>query len=281
MYRILKKTRVALSAVLGLVAIVAITTTAIGTAVHGGWITSLQIVPLIIADGATWVLAWFIVTFIFGRIYCSTVCPLGTMQDCISHAALKMRRHKRYHYSRPLWAVRWLFLAAMMLGLTGLSLTLTLTLDPYYSFNRIMTGVAIPAFTLGAFYVSLATAAAAAATFVVVLLLSATRGRLLCNTICPVGTALGLASISPVFRIDINTDRCTGCNRCVDVCKAACIDPWSHTVDTTRCVVCFNCTATCPNNAITYTCRRYRLRHPLLMQHRYNATVSRPSQRHT
>lgn len=266
MYRLLKTTRAALQTVLALVAIAAITTTAIGTAIYGGWITSLQIVPLIIADGAVWVVAWFTVTFIFGRVYCSTVCPLGALQDCVGRVAQKTGRIKGYRYRRPLWAVRWILLVAMMLGLTGLSLTLTLTLDPYYSFNRIITGVAIPSVTLGSFYVSLATAAGALVTLAVVLLLSWGKGRLLCNTICPVGTALGLAAISPVFRIDINTDRCTGCNRCVDVCKASCIDPGSHTVDTTRCVVCFNCTAVCHDDAIKYTCRRFRLRHPLMIQ---------------
>lgn len=264
-----------------IVAVVAITTAAIGTAIHGGWISRIQIVPIILAAGVPWLLLWVLITFIFGRIYCSTVCPLGTFQDCISRVSAFARRGTHYRYSPPLWSVRWAFLIIMLVAMTGFSLTLTLILDPYYSFNKMIAGVAIPAFTLGAIYVSLAEAASGLLVFLIVLFLSAFWGRRLCNTICPVGTALGLVSVSPVFRIDINTDRCIGCNRCVEVCKASCIDPWAHTVDTTRCVVCFNCTAACNNNAITYTWRRFKLRHPLVMQNRPNATISRPPQRHT
>lgn len=280
MYRLLKNTRLAVSVILGIVAVVAITSAAVGTAISGGWISHLQIVPLILSAGLPWLAAWLVITFIFGRIYCSTVCPLGTLQDCFSRIGSVVSKGRGYSYSTPLWAVRWLFLLIMIFAITGLSLTLTLTLDPYYSFNRIISGVAIPAFTLGGIYVTLSTAAAALATLIIVMLLSLFRGRKLCNTLCPVGTALGLVSISPVLRMDINTDRCTGCNRCVEICKSSCIDPYSHTIDTTRCVVCFNCTAVCNDRAINYTWRRYKLRHPLLMQDRYNATIQRTSKRH-
>lgn len=268
MSRLLKQTRVVVSVVLGIVAVVAITTAAVGTAVYGGWISRIQIVPLMLAAALPWIVGWIVLTFVFGRIYCSSVCPLGTLQDCISRVGAMARKGKRFSYIQPLWSVRWLFLLIMAIAITGLSTTLTLTLDPYYSFNKMICGVALPAFTLGAVYVQLATAVSALATLIVVMFLSLFWGRRLCNTICPVGTALGLVSISPVFRIDINTDKCIGCNKCVEVCKASCINPAEHTVDTTRCVVCFNCTAVCSNKAITYTCRRYRLRHPLLMQNR-------------
>lgn len=272
----LKKFRVAISLALAVVAVVAITTAAVGTAVHGGWISRIQIVPLILSAGVPWLLGWVVITFVFGRIYCSTVCPLGTFQDCISRVASYSRKGYRYRYSPPLWAVRWGFLIIMVFALTGFSLTLTLILDPYYSFNKMIAGVAIPAFTLGAIYVTIAEAVSGLLVFIIVMFMSAFWGRRLCNTICPVGTGLGLLSVSPVFRIDINTDRCIGCNKCVEVCKSSCINPWDHTVDTTRCVVCFNCTSVCSNKAITYTCRRFRLRHPLVMQNRSNATVSRP-----
>lgn len=266
MYKVLKNARVALSVIFGVVAIVAATTAAIGTAVAGGWISELQIVPLILSAGMPWLIGWLVITFVFGRVYCSSVCPLGTFQDCVGKVASYARKGRGYRYVEPVWSVRWLFLIVMIVAITGFSMALTLTLDPYFSFNRMICGTAIPAFTLGAIYVTIAEALAGLATFIIVLFLSAFWGRRLCNTICPVGTALGLMSISPVFRMDVNTDKCIGCNRCVEVCKASCINPMDHTVDTTRCVVCFNCTAVCKNNAITYTCNRHRLRHPMLMQ---------------
>lgn len=261
----MRNTRVAVAAALGVVATVAVTTGAIGMSVTAGWITHLQIVPLILSAGVPWLAAWVVITFVFGRVYCSSVCPLGTLMDCFSRVGAYTRKGRRYHYNRPMWAVRMFFLMMAVIAITGLSVTLTLILDPYTTFAKIISGVAIPFFTLGALKVSLAVALSAFTAFLIVLFFSLFWGRRLCNTLCPVGTGLGLISIQPVFRIDINTDRCIGCNRCVEVCKASCIDPWSHTVDTTRCVVCFNCTAVCGNKAITYTCNRHKLQHPMLM----------------
>lgn len=277
----MKQTRIIISVIFAVVAVVAITTASIGTAIHCGWITKFQIIPLILAGSVPWLLAWVIATFIFGRIYCSTVCPLGTFQDCVSRVSALLRKKSRYHYTPPIWSVRWFFLIVMLFAITGLSVTLTLVLDPYYSFNKMIAGVAIPGLTLGAIYVTLAEALSGILVMIIVMGLSFFWGRRLCNTICPVGTGLGLLSVSPIFRIDVNTDLCIGCNRCVDVCKSSCINPWEHTIDTTRCVVCFNCTSICPNKAITYTCRRFKLRHPLVMQNRTNATISQPTEGHS
>lgn len=264
----LRKMRVAISAAICIAAVAAITTSAIGIGIAEGWIQKIQIVQLLLAGGIPWIIGWMIITFVFGRIYCSSVCPLGTFQDCVNRVASCVMKKQKFHYVAPVWSIRWLFLLVMILAITCLSLTLTLALDPYSSFKRIITGVAVPAFTLGAVKVSLTVAAASLTTLIIVMSLSAFHGRRLCNTLCPVGTGLGLLSISPVYRIDINTDKCIGCNRCVEVCKSSCIDPGSHTVDTTRCVVCFNCTAVCNNNAITYTSNRHKLKHPMLMENR-------------
>ena len=266
MYRYAKKTRVAVSAALAIVAAVSVASSVIGIGLTFGWIKRIQIVPLLLSAGLPWIIGWMLITFVFGRIYCSSVCPLGTLQDCISRVSRSALKNRGYFYSRPLWSVRWLFFFAMICAIGWASMTLTLALDPYSGFHRIVDGVVLPVFSLGALSVNLAMAVGALATLIVVMFFSAYKGRLLCNTICPVGTGLGLLSISPVFRMDINTDKCIGCNRCVEVCKASCIDPSAHTVDTTRCVVCFNCTAVCSNNAITYTCNRHRLKTPMLME---------------
>ena len=63
-----------------------------------------------------------------------------------------------------------------------------------------------------------------------------TRGRRYCNTICPVGTFLGLISRFAIFKIKINKHNCTHCGRCARVCKAECIEVKSQTIDYSRCV---------------------------------------------
>ena len=78
------------------------------------------------------------------------------------------------------------------------------------------------------------------------------------------GTLLGAVSRYSLYHVDINTDLCTGCNLCVKRCKASCINPADHTVDLSRCVVCFDCTAACPSDAITFRRGRHQLKMPLL-----------------
>lgn len=92
------------------------------------------------------------------------------------------------------------------------------------------------------------------------------RGRIFCNTLCPVGTILGCVSRNSAMRIDIDTDRCIQCRRCEHVCKAECIDMQSHVVDMSRCVVCFDCLPVCPNDAIRYTTERHQLAIPMMQK---------------
>jgi ferredoxin-type protein NapF len=86
----------------------------------------------------------------------------------------------------------------------------------------------------------------------IVVWFSFSRGRLYCNTVCPVGTLLGLLSRISVFRIRMIESRCTKCAKCVFACKASCIDLKNLDVDFSRCVGCFNCLQVCPEDAIKY-----------------------------
>ena len=108
----------------------------------------------------------------------------------------------------------------------------------------------MPACTLGAAAVGAVIAIEAIITLAIVVGVAARTGRLICNTVCPVGSALGLISRYSIMKMDINTDLCTGCLKCVETCKGSCIDPSSHTIDSSRCVMCLNCAAVCPNKAI-------------------------------
>jgi ferredoxin len=86
----------------------------------------------------------------------------------------------------------------------------------------------------------------------VVSILSFTRGRLYCNTICSVGTLLGLGSKFSLFKVKIDKNSCTQCGKCVAVCKAECIDLKTLKVDNSRCVACYNCLQVCPEDAAKY-----------------------------
>lgn len=221
----------------------------------GRWLASIQLIPAALALTLPILALWLAVTLIFGRIYCSTVCPLGALIDLGS----RMRPQARpYRWSRPLNALR---LSSFTLGAILLALHIPAArnwIDPYGLYVTLVNSL-----TAG----SVGLAAIIAATIVGALgYVAYRRGRLFCNSLCPLAAPLGLIARNAAFHIDINTDRCTQCRLCVDACKAQCINLDDHVADMSRCVVCFNCLPVCPNEAIAYTLSRHTLSHPLLQK---------------
>lgn len=251
------------------------------------WITRVQIVPAILSVSGSLILLWTAVTLLFGRVYCSMACPVGIVQDIAARLPRlgrkkQFRRSYRYHEPHNRFRYTWLALIAAS-AVAGLSLLLAL-FDPYGTFGRIMTYLLQPLIASGngpamatGVIASMAVAAIALAAIV---LIPFKRGRLICNTVCPVGSVLSVLGRHSVFGMDINTDACVNCGLCARVCKAECINATEHTVDMSRCVVCFNCTAVCDSGAITYTRRRHRLSIPMLMKapgERAAATIDAPA----
>lgn len=86
-----------------------------------------------------------------------------------------------------------------------------------------------------------------------VLWLSYKYGRLFCNTVCPVGTFLGLLSKLSLLKIKIDEENCISCNLCERVCKSGCIDKKEKEIDFSRCVSCYNCFSVCPTGGIKFS----------------------------
>ena len=148
-------------------------------------------------------------------------------------------------------------------------------LAPYSSYGRIVSNLFAPVYQWGnnvlayfaersdsyAFYEtsvwlkSLPTFIIAAVTFVVLVVLAWRNGRTYCNTICPVGTALGFFSRYSLFRPEIDAEKCTNCSLCSRKCKAACINYKDYRIDYSRCVTCMDCIDSCKHGAISYKYR--------------------------
>jgi len=262
--------------VLSLTALAAVSVTIVdyswGISTVGRWLQHAQIGQSLTAITALWLVFWIVVTLCFGRIYCSSVCPLGTVQDITSalrrRAAKGSRRFFQFTAPRP--QLRF-FMMALGIAAVVFSLSSLLTvLDPYKVYaSTLSLAAGNGAVMAGA---SLGGLIAAAVVFAAVAIVAAWRGRSLCNTMCPVGALLSLPARVSALHFDINTDLCTNCYDCVHVCKAGCIDLKDHVVDTARCVACFNCSAACENGAITYRRGRHRLQMPLMQQISTSAT---------
>lgn len=234
-------------------------------------LTSMQLVGAIVAGSLPWMAFWLIVTLLCGRIYCSTVCPVGTCADIVSRLCARRLKGPLTHFkaTKGVPTLRLLVLAVFVEAVALGSAAITGWLDPYADFARLFT-------VWGA--VTASGVISAVVLVVVGVALSCRSGRLLCNSVCPVGAALGGVSTVALMGFDINPDLCVHCGACERTCKSCCINSDRSLVDNSRCVVCFDCVAACPNNAIRWTASRTRLQWPLLMRARSAAPTGGAAQ---
>ena len=243
-----------------------------------GALTALQAGPSIImgVTSAGWGLAVtagiIVLTLLFGRVYCSTLCPLGTLQDFISRLNRKRHSTRRFTHRPANHLLHYgLLLLATVLACGGSMFMLNL-LEPFSNFGRGMSLLVRPLAVLAnngvaALLGSVARYSVEAyplqtpepGVVLIPLLFFSTlgfmsyrRGRLFCNSLCPVGALLGLVSRFSIFRIVIDRESCLDCGLCGKVCKSECIDTRHLSVDFSACVGCFNCMEVCPTSGLKF-----------------------------
>ena len=241
------------------------------------WLAKIQFLPAVMALNVVVVVALLLLTLVFGRIYCSVICPLGVFQDILA----RFRRKKnKYSYSKEVKWVRYPVLVVFIIAAVAGIGSLFQLLAPYSAYGRIATMIFQPIWKFGnnvlaeiaaradsyAFYTvdtwmrSLPVLIIAAVTLVVLFVLAWRGGRTYCNTICPVGTILSFFARFSWLKIHFDEDKCKNCSMCSKNCKAACIDYKNHTVDYSRCVVCGNCIESCKFGALKYSSRASKSR---------------------
>ena len=242
-----------------------------GTAYHWlSWAPKLQFLEAVLALNVAVIVGLVVLTLVFGRIYCSVICPLGIMQDIFGWLGKKAKKN-RYSYSKEVRWLRYPMLVVFIIALVAGVGSLFQLLAPYSAFGRIATNLLQPVWQAGnnvlasiaehydsyAFYhsnvwlrsgVSLIIAAV---TLVTLGVLAWRNGRTYCNTICPVGTVLSFLSRFSWLKIHFDSEKCKNCSMCTKNCKAACIDFKTHSVDYSRCVVCGDCIESCKFGALS------------------------------
>lgn len=238
----------------------------------------LRFMALFFSLSALGFLLVILLSMLFGRIYCSSICPLGTFQDLVIAVArrLKPKQKRRFFFSPNRKRIlRYGILSATILFWISGSLFLVNLLDPFSNFGKLSVAIFQPAyiwlhnllaFSFERFDIFLLAPKTMHALpwnvvmisgviFLTIVTMAAWRGRLFCNTICPVGSVLGIFASRPLVQISFNDEACAFCKRCEWVCKAECLDSQNKIVDHSRCINCFNCFASCPNNGIHFALR--------------------------
>jgi len=241
-------------------------------------IVYLQFIPSVLkflsllSISALGFLVVIVLTLLFGRVYCSSICPMGTLQDIISYFSKAINKKRSFRKTGEFRILRYSILAITIIIFLSGSMILLNLLDPFSNSGKIFTNLIRPiliqinnltayaltrlniywlypvevrGFSLTAIGISL---------FIIgsIGIMAFTKGRLFCNTICPVGTLLGLISRYSVFKIGIDKNSCISCNLCEKVCKSGCIDKKEKVIHFDRCVSCYNCFDACASGGITY-----------------------------
>lgn len=236
-----------------------------------GWMAKIQLLPAVLALNFIVIAALVVITLIFGRIYCSVICPLGVMQDLISWIHSR-RKKNRFSYSKEIKWLRYplllLLIVAIVLGIGSL----VSLLDPYSTYGQIATNLFQPVYlwcnnglaaiaehynsytfySVDVWIKSITALVLSASLLIIIAILAWYGGRTYCNTLCPVGTLLSLLSRFSLLKIHIDDDKCIKCGLCTRNCKSSCIDYKNGTVDHSRCVTCGNCIEKCNKDAIYY-----------------------------
>ena len=243
-----------------------------GTAWHWfGWTPKLQAIEAVLALNVGIIAFLVVLTLLFGRIYCSVICPLGILQDVFGWMGKKAKKN-RYSFSKELKVWRYGALVVFIVALIAGIGTIFQLLAPYSTFGMIATNLLQPVWQAGnnvlaaiaeqvdsyVFYHSniwlrsLPSLIISAVCLILLAVLAWRNGRTYCNTICPVGTILSFLSRFSWLKIYFDESKCKQCSLCSKNCKSACIDFKTHTVDGSRCVVCGDCLKSCRHDALHY-----------------------------
>lgn len=227
-----------------------------------------QIIPSAIQSCFGVTVAWIIATLLLGRIYCATVCPIGTLQDLTIWTRRKLDPKHTFRYEAPkkIWVfILIAYLASLIVGIWAVAYVV----EPWNIMRNAASAVrpADTETTWQTIGVSLGVGIAAGAVMIVAILFCAWKwGRVFCTSVCPIGTALGCLHSQSLMHIAIDPDKCISCMKCEDVCASKCIKVDRRLVDNSRCTRCFDCTEVCPNDAIRFQLNRGRHRQTPLME---------------
>ena len=235
----------------------------------------IQFLPALLAFNWVILLVLVVLTAIFGRVYCSSICPMGVYEDVVTwlrERTVSKKKRKRYQFLQPLTWLRWGFVGLTLLAFLVGGAFLVGLLDPYSAFGRMTVHLFKPAYLAGnnlltaiftsfgyhPFYkvsiyvLSLSSALIALVTMLTIGFMAWRNGRIYCNTVCPVGTVLGAISKYSLYQIRFDHEKCSHCSQCARNCKANCIDAKNMVVDASRCINCFNCVEVCSEGALHY-----------------------------
>ena len=163
-----------------------------------------------------------VTTLIWGRVFCSSLCPFGAVQDLLSkfvprrwQKTMPIRIHLKALY------LKYLFLALIVvMAIVQGGVSIFQYFEPFGTLFFYSTSIVLWAILL------------------LILLASAVVKRFYCRYVCPLGAALGVLSLFSLSRIK-RVPQCTACSVCEQACPTGAIR--KQQIDFKECVRCDIC----------------------------------------
>jgi polyferredoxin len=203
-------------------------------------------------------------TIIFGRFFCSWVCPFGSLHHFVGFlgnrgksAPQKIQLNKYRKAQSVKYFVLIVFLTMAAFPPIGASLQTGL-LDPIPLVSRSFNLLLLPILDRSVNLVSATTrfyegAWLIFAIFFSAVLLNLVIPRFYCRFVCPLGALFGILGRFAIWRIGKNQSKCSDCKLCERNCEGGC-EPAGN-IRISECVLCFNCLDDCKDDVISYQTR--------------------------
>lgn len=240
--------------------------------------------------GFRWAIGLLALTLLFGRFFCSFICPFGTLNHMTGaiRPSLKGKAMIGANTSNDNRRVKYFLLIAFMTA-AAVGVNYAGLMDPISFLFRSLSVSIFPAIGIGLrkFFEALAfsdikifnylgygleslaapvfgyenkafqTGWIIGFLFLGVLFLNRIRPRFWCRVLCPLGALLGITSKFSLLTLNKDESKCTHCGACVKVCQGAASPEPGQKWQNSECLLCLNCTSACTENALNFDFRGF------------------------
>lgn len=213
----------------------------------GTWVSKITDMTLILTG------AVLVMTLVLGPVFCSYVCPLGSLQEWLGRLGRRLFK-KRYNTLIPpkvhnvLKYMRYLALVLVIILTYNASRLAFADVDPYFAMYHFFTDKA----TVGSLVI-----------LGVMLASSLVIERPWCKYFCPYGALLGLVGKISLFKIRREGKSCTKCAKCSQACPMHIDIARKDSVSDALCNRCMDCVADeslCRSASLSYSAPRLKKR---------------------